>query len=525
MSNFNELQTTNYSNDKKEESTMNTTYAVVNKGINRMTIIRKNISNAIKETGLTLDVLNDKGFSRMYARAFKDMLRYNTTEKEWYYYNGKVWESDKEAIYAQQAAKIFSDEIRKYSENLSLDSKIVKKIDSLESMGKRHTIISDAKCEYPIQTKYFDTDIHLLNLQNGTLDLRTLEFRKHSADDMLSKICNVSYMPGVRSKRWEQFIDEVMQGDKEKIDYLQRALGLCLSGDVRYEEFYIFYGPTGRNGKSALLETIAYLLGESKGYSTTIMPATLSGKHQRQASNPSNDIAILKGIRMARCSELSKDMIFNTEMLKNLTGRDTIKSRKIYSTEIEFSFQLKLFLNTNYLPKITDDILFESGRTNVIEFNKHFSDEEQDKNLKDDLKGKQNLTGILNWLLDGLNKVHKNGMTPPKCVIEATNRFREQCDKIGCFFTDCLERSNDKITMSELYEVYKKWTADNGYGCEGKYNFKAILEKKKLLQRTATINGNTRSNVIVGYTLKSECQPKDTYRPPRVESQDVTEIF
>ena len=88
----------------------------VNSSIRDLTTIKSNIRQAIKEIGLDLDVLNDKGFGRMYARAFKDVLRYNITEKSWYYYNGKVWKEDKEDITAKNLAKLFSDEILVYGE-------------------------------------------------------------------------------------------------------------------------------------------------------------------------------------------------------------------------------------------------------------------------------------------------------------------------------------------------------------------------------------------------------------------------
>ncbi len=502
------------------------------KSIGDFADLKNNIKQAIKEIGFSTDALNDKGFGRMFARAFKDVLRYNKSEKNWFYYNGKVWIKDLEEMNAKNLAKIFSDEITSYGEELNLAASTMTKIYSLTSLSKRNTIVNDAKCEYTVTEEDFDTDIYLLNLQNGTMDLRTFELKPHNANDMLSKICNVRYDPNVICERWERFISEIMEDDRDKTDYLQRILGFCLSGATKHEQLYIFYGPTGRNGKSALLQTVSYLLGGANGYSGIIMPNTFSGKIKRNASSPSSDIAVLKGIRMAMINELPQNMLIDTEMLKNLTGRDKIKARKLYGTEFEFEFQLKLIMNTNYLPKITDNVMFGSGRTNVIEFNRHFSDEEQDKDLKDSLKEDKNLSGILNWLLAGFKKAYEDGIKPPKCVMEATNRFMEDCDKIGCFISECLEKSGKNMTMKDLYDVYRKWTSDNGYACEGKYNFKRALESKNILQKTGTINGNTYSNVIVGYTLKSEYQLQNTHpqteyepRPPRVESQDPTSIF
>lgn len=65
--------------------------------------------------------------------------------------------------------------------------------------------------------------------------------------------------------RWEQFIKEVTQNDKDKADYLQRALGYSILGTSKEECMFILHGKTTRNGKSTMLDAIQHLLGD---YST-----------------------------------------------------------------------------------------------------------------------------------------------------------------------------------------------------------------------------------------------------------------
>lgn len=529
----NNVQANNNVIDRKEENIMTTNENVNIKSIGDLTALKNNIRRVVKEFGFKDDGLNDINVGRMFATAFKDILRYNTTSKSWYYYDGKVWNLDREDMKTKSLAKVFVDEILKYcEEDLEVNDEVYKKIKSLTSMSKRNTIVNDARCEYTVRKEDFDTDIYLLNLQNGTMDLRTFKFRPHNADDMLSKICNASYEPDAKCELWENSVNEIMENDKDKIDYLQRVLGYCLTGDVRQEEFYIFYGKSSRNGKSTITETISHLLGGNDGYAINVAEGTLSGKRERSSTSPNGDIARLAGARLAVTNELPENMLFNSEMIKTLTGRDKITARQIYEKEIEFIPQFKLIINTNHLPNITDDIVFESNRVHVIEFNKHFTDKEQNKMLKSILQEEENLKGILNWLLEGLKKYNDNDITPPQIVIDATVRFRKDCDKIGCFVSECLENSDKNMTMKDLYDAYKKWATDNGFAYEGKRKFKAVLEKKNILQKTGTINGNTYSNVIVGYTLKSEYQSDNTHiqaeydtRPPRVDDSDPTSVF
>lgn len=90
----------------------------------------------------------------------------------------------------------------------------------------------------------FDSDRFLFNCANGTLDLRTMEFREHSAKDRLTKITPTEYDPLAYSKRYSRFISEIMSGDSEKARFLQKALGYSVSGDTRFECMFFLYGET-----------------------------------------------------------------------------------------------------------------------------------------------------------------------------------------------------------------------------------------------------------------------------------------
>lgn len=105
----------------------------------------------------------------------------------------------------------------------------------------RITILSDAQSVYPISMQEFDSDRFLFNCANGTLDLRTMEFRDHSAEDRLTKITPVEYDPHAWSDRYSRFISEIMSGNAEKAKFLQKALGYSVSGDTRFECMFFLY--------------------------------------------------------------------------------------------------------------------------------------------------------------------------------------------------------------------------------------------------------------------------------------------
>ncbi len=446
--------------------------------------------------------LNDKGNGQLFADIFKDTLRYNATAKEWFYFDGKRWQQDTEGMIAENKAKELSDALFVYSTAIDdgkLKTEYIKHVARMGSRRTRKTMIDDARSAYYITNDDLDKDLYLLNCQNGILDLKTFKFMKHSPEFLMTKLAPVFYNPDAKSEEWEKFVSEVMQNDKSKIEYLQKLLGYSLTGGTNEECCYLLYGATTRNGKSTLVETYAFMLGNSDGYALNMKPETLAQKQNSDSRQASGDIARLAGCRFLNASEPPKRMIFDVALLKNLLGRDSITARHLHQSEFQFIPVFKLFINTNYLPLITDDTLFSSGRLNVITFDRHFEPHEQDKTLKDRLKKPENLSGLLNWCVAGLKKYYDEGAIPPDAVTTATNEYRANSDKIGNFISECLEKSSTNSTVKTIYEMYSEWCRDNGFGSENKSNFTAELKSKGLIG-PGKVNGLSYKAVVLGYS-------------------------
>jgi len=449
--------------------------------------------------------LDDKGISKMFSDVYKDNFRYNVDAKAWYYYTGKIWVMDKEGMNVNSHAKTFVNTLFAYANSVKNEPRknaLIKCISNLGRRRGREDFIKDARDNYPISNANLDTDMNAFNCINGTLNLETLELRKHSPKDLISKIANVAYDPAVKCPIFKGFMWEVMQGDKAKIRYLQKILGYALTADTNMETCFVLYGESTRNGKSTLVETISYMMGNTHGYALTMHPSTLAqkGKDSRQASG---DIARLKGCRFLSVSEFPRSMVLDVAMLKQLTGRDTVTARHLFEREFEFTPCFKLFMNTNALPMVADETLFTSERINVIPFNRHFEPHEQDKQLKDKLKQPGELSGILNWCLRGLQGFIEKGATPPGAVRAATGQYQINSNKVSLFLAECLEPGNN-VTMKEVYDVYQGWCRRNNYTAEGKMTFFGELKKRNLCTDRARVNGRTENNVICGRKIKDE---------------------
>lgn len=387
---------------------------------------------------------SDKGFGRLFADVFKNKHRYNPSRKDFMRYDGKRWVDDIEGLGARASAKVLSDALVRYAVNVDTEGKYLKAVAALCNIRNRNNMLQDSKDVYFFCNEQLDVNDYFLNVQNGTLDLSGNEpvFLSHSPDMLLSKMCNAEYDPAADCKEWKKFLMEIMQDDKEKISYLQKIAGLSLTGCTQEETCFILYGSTTRNGKSTFCETLIYLLGD---YALTMKPESLAVKQNLDSRQASGDIARLAGGRFCNASEPPKRMLFDTALLKSLLGRDSITARHLHQREFSFIPKFKLVINTNYLPTITDDTVFSSGRINVISFDRHFEPQEQDKDLKNRLRDKQELSGILNWCIEGLRLYRKEGLKPPAAVQTATDTYRTDSDKIVTRFI----QSGARKTASE----------------------------------------------------------------------------
>ena len=446
---------------------------------------------------------SDKMMGRLYAKIFSPRLRYNVTAKEWYFYNGRYWEIDTGGMIAARNAKILADALLVYAATVeNIDFR--RFCSHYGQLKYRKTMVEDARSECFISTPDFDRNGSLLNCLNGTIDLSTFELLPHNPEDLISKMSYIPFAPNARSEEYERFIWEIMQGNEAKIRYLQKTLGLALTTDTSNECCWLWYGPTTRNGKGTLTETFAYMLGNTNGYAMTMDPETLAQRRVKDTRQASGDIARLNGCRFLSASEPPKRMLFDAAELKKLIGRDMITARNLHEREFEFLPKFKLFINTNYLPRIQDDTLFTSGRIQVLTFDRHFSEEEQDPGLKERLRSPENIAGIFNWCLEGLRLYRETGLDPPEEVRNATSAYREDSDKISNFMRECMEKTGNNSAAGEVYRKFAAWCQDNGYGTESKGSFFEELRNKGLLSERGMVNGKQTFNIIPGYELSDD---------------------
>ncbi|HDU7471725.1 TPA: DNA primase, partial [Listeria monocytogenes] len=138
-----------------------------------------------------------------------------------------------------------------------------------------------------------------------------------------------------------------------------------------------------------------------------------------------------------------------------------VTARHLYKDEFEFTPEFKIWMATNHKPIIRgrDDGIWR--RLHLVPFTVKIPDEKVDKQLKYKLRSE--LTGILNWAVEGFLKWQREGLGMPKAVENASSEYKSEMDVITAFIEDCCDvREGEKVNAKKMYETYREWAKDNG---------------------------------------------------------------
>ena len=404
--------------------------------------------------------MNDVGSAKRLKDMHKNDIRYVAKEDNWYRWNGNFWDEDP-GQYRHRLVVEMAENLYKEAAAVTKDAEraaIISYANKCESASTIRNILNCLRYEDGItmMPDCFDTDDFLFNCKNGTLDLRTMEFREARQEDLISKQADVVYDPSVTCPFWLKSLDMFMEGDQDLVEFLQRAVGYALSGDTSEKKVFILYGHEGDNGKSTFIETLGRMFNN---YGATVPTDTLLVS--RDSGIPT-DVARLKGVRYAYTSEGENERKLAAAKLKALTGGDTIAARFLHKDFFQFKPKFKLFFSSNYKPAVKDNAIW--NRLILIPFNKKIEGELRMSRSKVDALLDAEMSGIFNWAIDGYIKWSKMGLVLPQKIKEATRLYKTSMDKKGRFFdeyTDIDEGQKEStVGVQELFRAYTKYCQD-----------------------------------------------------------------
>ena len=452
------------------------------KAIGRVTESVSHVQRVESDAELLTDLWNAQRF----AQEHKGSVKYCEFTGKWYIWNGQFWEIDQTRKIIELAKDTARGIFREASSerDIKRSNELGKHAMHSQSNRALQDMVNLAKSEsgIAIRVEEFDRDGSLLNLSNGVVNLNTITFREHRKDDLLSKTTGIEFIPESKCPLWLNHLDLVLNHDKELIESFQMMLGYSLLSTNPDQVFFLMIGG-GANGKSVTLKIVSEIMGD---YAKGVDPKSLMIK---KGEGPRSDIARLFDARAIFSGEGEIGARLSEALIKQLTGADKIVARCLYKDEFEFTPGMKIWFCTNHLPEIwgTDHAIWR--RMRVIPFDVTIPQERRDPEMSD--KFRAEMSGILNWMLEGLRKYRELGYLPvSKRVHHATEQYRENMDILAPFIRDlCKLEPAALVDRKTLHERYCAYCNENGDTPLGNKTFATKLQEKGIISGT---NSGTR---------------------------------
>ncbi len=432
---------------------------------------------------------DDLGLSAIYCEYKKDIVKIINENGQGYYYDimSALWIEKDSTFFIKDVMVFLSDHIgraiEKYNREVKSDES-VKKLGELVKILKQVRKINNCKsvfeaCKSQLMDIQFKSKLNvepnLLPIkENKVIDLKTLKVRSRTMSDLFDYEIQCTFDKKMRLDNVEKFMLQLMNNNKEIVDYLQIQLGYSITAEIDQRCIYICWG-VGSNGKSTLFDLLSKIMGK--------LYVPVSKKvfiREDTSSSHTEHLMPLIGARIAVYSESEKEEKLNESLIKTLTGGDMISARGLYQKQIKFKPIAKYFLLTNHKPifNISDVAILD--RITYFAFSSRFTDVPKNGEFKKDILFinklmNEHLDEVFIWLCIGAYKYYQAKeinikIKIPKEIEEAKQCYINELDSVKQFIESNGFRSHEiknetnkleNYNRSELYNSFYEWFKAN----------------------------------------------------------------
>lgn len=425
---------------------------------------------------LTVTAHTDSGNAELFAQSVAGrFIHVSGTATGWHMWDGVRWMPDIGGRHREALKDLFTQRLMN-----EIDPQEVAWLTSSLNASRMNATLKWAESVPGVQVYPHELDCNMYELvtPQGIVDLKAGTLRPaNPLQDRNTKITSVGPDWTRKPLRFLQVIEWAFGHDPYLVGYIQRLFGLALIGEQRAQIFPIFLG-SGANGKSLIFHIILGVLG---GYGMKLGQQFLV---QTRTEQHPEQLAALRGVRLALASEVGANAKFNEELVKAITGDETIRARLMRENSSEFTNTTTLMLAANHLPAVSTGGPAWWRRVRRIDMPKVMPEEQQDDTLKNRILAEEG-PGVLAWMIDGARQFLEHGESVPESVRRGTAAYRAEEDALARYidtrlvFEDLLS-----TTRQAIYSDYQMWANMN--------RILPVLSEPKFVREFLTIHPSAR---------------------------------
>jgi putative DNA primase/helicase len=302
---------------------------------------------------------------------------------------------------------------------------------------------------------------------NGLLDVSRKMLLPHSPAYFNQTAVPFDYDPdALDPERWLDFLADLWGDDMESVATLAQWFGYVLSGRLDLHKIFLLVGPT-RAGKGVISRVLGALIGRQNVAGPTL--SSLNGDFGL-APLIGKPLAVIADARLNGRGDTSAVV----ERLLSISGEDMLSVNIKYREQWTGKLPSRFMVLSNELPRLGDASAAIAGRF-VTLLLQHSWLNNEDADLEPDLH--RELTGILNWSLDGLARLVDQGrFTRPEATRIAFTALQDLASPVGAFVREaCVTGTEHEIQIDRLWSAWKFWGEENGHRAGTKQKFGADL--------------------------------------------------
>jgi len=401
---------------------------------------------------------------------FSETVAYERLEGEYAFATGLGWLAYTGAYWKTVDVEVVTDVVRKFAAETAIErlQQGVRDPRELSAMMKAAYIknVTSLASGIPgirIHAEEVDAQVDLLNVANGTVNLRTGELRPHDHADYFTKCAPTDYVPGATDAAWDQALSSM---EADTIEWMQLRYGNGVTGHPADDHRMCFLNGSGGNGKSMHLEGIGNAIGTGRaGYMSYLSEGAIVGNADKEA------IMSFRGARLALVEELPEGRQLNVTTMKRLVGTPTMTGRHLYQKEITWNVSHSLFVTSNYDLNVNESDDGTWRRLAKVPFPYSYVDVPaapherlKDRSLSGRLATRSAREACLAWLVAGAVRWYREGLSDlntPETVRAATLAWRGESDVVLKFFTEMLvPAEGSHIASSDMLKAFNDFMGE-----------------------------------------------------------------